>query len=196
MTDPRCATPVEFGDIVDYWAGDLSAADVDRIEKHVFACTACARQLAEGEALARGIAAVVREGRFHSLVTDALLNRLAMDGVRMRTYVLEHGEVVPCSVWADDDLVVTRIRANFSGVDSVTVVTRLDSGEEVSRLSNVTVRQGQAEIIDAISAALLRRLPSTLVRMTVTARAARGEWTLGDYVLEHAGTFDRARQGL
>ena len=193
MTDPRCATPVEFGDIVDYWAGDLSAADVDRIEEHVFACTVCARQLAEGEALARGIAALVREGRFHSLVTDALLNRLAMDGVRMRTYVLEAGDVVPCSVWADDDLVVTRIRADFSGVESVTVVTRLGSGEEISRLSNVAVRPGQGEIIDAISAALLRRLPSTLVRMTVTARAARGEWTLGDYVLEHAGTFDRAR---
>ena len=196
MTDPRCATPIEFVDIVDYWAGDLSAVDVDRIEEHVFTCAGCARQLAEGEALARGIAAVVREGRFHSLVTDALLNRLAMDGVRMRTYVLEPGEVVPCSVWADDDLVVTRIRADFSGVDSVTVVTRLDSGEEISRLSGVTVRPGQVEIIDAISAALLRRLQSTLVRMTVTARAARGEWALGDYVLQHAGTFDRAGRDL
>ena len=125
MTDPRCATPVPFSDIVDYWAGDLSVADVDRIEEHVFTCAECARQLAEGAALARCIAAVVREGHFHSLVTDALLNRLAMDGVRMRTYVLDPGDVVPCSVWADDDLVVTRIRADFSGVDSVTVVTRL-----------------------------------------------------------------------
>ena len=195
MTDPRCATPVEFTDIVDYWAGDLSAADVDRIEEHAFTCAACAGQLAEGEALARGIAAVVREGRFHSVVTDGLLNRLAMDGVRMRTYVLEPGDVVPCSVWEDDDLVVTRIRADLSGADSVTVVTRLGSGEEVSRSSDVMVRPGQVEIIDAISAALLRRLPATRVQMTVIARAARGEWTLGDYVLEHAGTFDRARRG-
>ena len=196
MTDPRCATPVALSDIVDYWAGDLSAADVDRIEEHVFTCAECARQLAEGAALARGIAVVVREGHFHSLVTDALLNRLAMDGVRMRTYVLDPGDVVPCSVWADDDLVVTRIRADFSGVDSVTVVTRLGSGEEIGRLSDVTVRPGQGEIIDAISAALLRRLPSTLVRMTVSARAASREWTLGEYVLEHAGTFDRARRSL
>jgi hypothetical protein len=125
-------------------------------------------------------------------VTDALLNRLAKDGVRIRMYTLEPGVVVPCSVWTDDDLVVTRIRADFSGVASTTLVTRLASGQEVSRLSDVLVRPGQGEIIDAISASLLRRLPSTSVRLTLTGRTATGERTIGEYVLEHAGTFDRS----
>lgn len=193
MTDKPCTTPIDFVDIVDYWAGDLPESAADRIEEHVFTCRECERRLAEGEALARGIVAVVREGRFHSIVTDAVLNRLAKDGVRIRMYALEPGAVVPCSVWADDDLVVARIRADFSGIDSVTVVTRLASGDEISRLSDVAVRPGQGEIINAISASLLRQLPSTRVRLTLTGRAANVERTIGDYVLEHAGIFDRSR---
>jgi anti-sigma factor RsiW len=191
MTEKRCTTPIDFVDVVDYWAGDLPPTRADRLEEHVFACAECARELAAGEALARGIARAVRQGRFHSIVTDAVLNRLARDGVRIRMYTLEPGAVVPCSVWADDDLVVTRIRADFSGVASATVVTRLAAGPEISRQSDVLVRPGQDEIIDAISASLLRQLPTTSVRLTVTGRTATGERTIGEYVLEHAGTFDR-----
>jgi hypothetical protein len=192
MTDTRCTAPIEFVDVVDYWAGDLPPAAADRLEEHVFACTQCEHRLAEGEALARGIVAVVREGRFHSTVTDEMLNRLARDGVRIRVYALDPGDVVPCAVWTDDDLVVTRIRADFSGVDSTTLVTRLASGQEISRLSDVPVRPSQREIIDAISASLLRRLPPTSVHLTVTGRTATGERTIGEYVLEHAGTIDRS----
>ena len=89
MTDTRCPAPIGFADVVDYWAGDLTRADEDRIEEHVFACADCARELAAAEALARGIAAVAREGRLHSVVTDAILNRLAADGVRVRMFTLE-----------------------------------------------------------------------------------------------------------
>src|SRR6185369_1650382 len=118
MTDTHCPAPIGFADVVDYWAGDLTRPEEDRIEEHVFTCADCARELAAAEALARAIAAVAREGRFHSVVTDAILNRLAADGVRVRTYTLDGTGIVPCAVWVDDDLVVARIRADFAGVDS------------------------------------------------------------------------------
>jgi hypothetical protein len=187
MTDTRCPAPIAFAEIVDYWAGDLASADEDRIEEHVFSCAGCARELAAAEALTRGIAAVAREGRLHSVVTDAILNRLAADGVRIRTYTLEGEAIVPCAVWADDDLVVSRIRGDFTAVDSVTIVTRQSSGEEIGRLSEVAVQPGQREILNAFSAAHLRKLPATRVHVTVTG----GERTLAEYTLEHAGAFDR-----
>ena len=191
MTDTRCPAPIGFADVVDYWAGDLTRAEEDRIEEHVFTCADCARELAAAEALARGIAAVAREGRLHSVVTDAILNRLAADGVRVRMYTLEGAGIVPCAVWADDDLVVTRIRADFAEVDSVTIVTRQASGDEISRLSDVAVRPGQREILNAFSAAQLRKLPATRVQVTVTAQIGTGERTIAEYTLEHAGAFDR-----
>ncbi len=187
MTDSRCPAPIAFDDIVDYWAGDLTRADEDRIEEHVFSCAGCARELAAAEALARGIAAVAREGRLHAVVTDAILNRLAADGVRIRMFTLEGEAIIPCAVWADDDLVVSRIRGDFTEVDSVTIVTRQASGEEIGRLSDVALRPGQREILNAFSAAHLRKLPATRVHVTVTG----GERTLVEYTLEHGGAFDR-----
>jgi hypothetical protein len=191
MTDTPCPAPIEFADVVDYWAGDLTRAEEDRIEEHVFTCADCAQEFAAAEALARSIAAVAREGRLHSVVNDAILNRLAADGVRIRMYTLEGAAIVPCAVWADDDLVVARIRADFAEVDSVSIVTRQASGEEISRLSDIAVRPGQREILNALSAAHLRKLPPTRVRVTVTSPIGSGERTIAEYTLEHAGTFDR-----
>src|SRR5262249_54003692 len=154
-------TPIGFADVVDYWAGDLPRAEEDRIEEHVFTCPECARELAAAEALARGVVGVARQGRPHSVGTDAIFNRLSAHGVRIPTYTLQGAGVVPCAVWADDDLVVARIRGDFAAVDSVTIVTRRASGEEISRLSDVTLRPGQREILNALSAAHLRNLPAT-----------------------------------
>jgi hypothetical protein len=195
MTDTRCPAPIGFVDVVDYWAGDLTGAEEDRIEEHVFTCADCARELAVAEALARGIVALAREGRLHSVITDGILNRLAADGVRIRTYTLDGTGIVPCAVWADDDLVVARIRADFAEVDSVTIVTRQASGEEISRLTEIAVRPGQREILNAFSAARLRKLPPTRVQVSVTAQIGSGERTIAQYTLEHAGSFDRLAGG-
>ena len=115
ITDTRCPAPVGFAEVVDYWAGDLTRAEEDRIEEHVFSCGDCAGEVAAAEALARGIAAVVREGRLHSVVSDTILNRLAADGVRVRMYALEGAGIVPCAVWADDDLVVVADSGRLRG---------------------------------------------------------------------------------
>jgi hypothetical protein len=191
MNDTRCSAPIGLADVADYWAGDLAPAEESRIEEHVFTCAECARELAEAEALARGIKAVAREGRLVSVVTDSILNRLAADGVRIRTFTLEGEEVVPCAVWADDDLIVARIRADLADVDAVTIVTRQASGEEIGRLADVAVRPGQREILNAFSAAHLRKLPQTRVHVTVTAQSGTGEGTLAEYTLEHGGSFER-----
>jgi hypothetical protein len=191
MTKTRCPAPIGFAEVVDYWAGDLTRAEEERIEEHVFACADCARELAEAEALGHDIAVVAREGRLHSIVTDEILNRLSADGVRIRMFTLEGSGIVPCAVWADDDLVVARIRADFEGADSVSIVTRQASGQEVGRLSDVSVRPGQREILNAFSAAHLRKLPATRVHVTVTAPIANGERTIAEYTLEHGGAFDR-----
>jgi hypothetical protein len=191
MTLTRCPSPIGFADIVDYWAGELSRAEEDRIEDHVFACESCAQELGAAEALAAGIAAVTSQGRLHTVVTDAILNRLAAGGLRIRMFTLEGEGIVPCAVWADDDLVVARIRADFAEADSVSIVTRRSSGDEISRVSDIAVRPGQREILNAFSAAHLRKLPQTRVSVTLTAQIGSVERTLAEYTLEHAGAFER-----
>jgi hypothetical protein len=187
MTMADCTTSLSSAEIFEYWAGELNPRDEERIENHVFTCTRCAAALAEGEVLARGLRALVRSGTFHSLVSESVLNRLARDGARIRTYSLRPGDVVPCAVWADDEVVVTRLRGDFSGVEAVSVAATLANGQELSRSNDVPVRPGQDELIDAISAEWLRQLPATTVRLRVTTGHGSEERLLGDYTLAHAG---------
>lgn len=37
-----CTSPIPWATLVDYWAHDLTPADADAVEEHVFACDACA----------------------------------------------------------------------------------------------------------------------------------------------------------
>jgi len=195
MTGTPCSTPLPFADVVDYWAGELTKAEEDRIEEHVFSCAPCARELADGERLARGIGAVARDGRLDSVVTEAILNRLAADGVRIRMFTLDGSGIVPCAVWAGDDLIVSRIRADFADADSVTIVTRLPSGEEIARVADIPIQPGQREILNTYSAAHLRQLPATRVSVSVTTRTGSDERMLAEYTLEHGGSLDRHSGG-
>jgi len=189
MTMADCATPVSSAEIFEYWAGELNPRDDERIENHVFTCTRCAAALAEGEALARGLRTLVRSGTFHSLVSESVLNRLARDGTRIRTFSVRPGDVVPCAVWDGDDVIVTRLRGDFSGVDTVSVVATLGSGQELSRSDGIVVRPGQEELIEATSAEWIRQLPATTVRFRVTTMQEGLERLLGEYTLAHAGSL-------
>lgn len=186
-----CAT---LGELADYWTEELSPEDEARVEAHVFDCAACARRLADARALARGIADLVRSGRFQAVVDDAILNRLARDGVRVRTYALDPDAIVPCAVWSDDDIVAVRLRADLTGFESVSIQAHLGTGEVTDRVSDVPVRAEAREIIQAWSAAGLRQLPQMRLQLTIVGEKGGGpEETIARYVLEHAGAVSRER---
>jgi hypothetical protein len=192
VTTAECAHPISSEDVVEYWAGELAPADEERVEAHVFSCAACATAVARGEALVNALRRLVRSGRFHALVSESVLNRLARDGARIRSYVLNPGDVVPCAVWDGDELIVTRLRGDFSGVDTVSVIATLATGEELARSEGIMVRPGQRELIDAISAEALRLLPATTVRLRVNTTRGGEEQLLGEYTLAHAGSMSQA----
>jgi hypothetical protein len=74
-------------------------------------------------------------------------------------------------VWADDDVLVTRLRGNFAGVASVDAELRLDSGEEWARATDIPVPEGATELVMALPAATVRTAP-VRVQSRRLARAA------------------------
>lgn len=189
MTGERCSRGHAFSELVDYWAGDGDQNQAERIEEQTFECPACGEHLANIVAMGQAVSEVVRSGRFHSVLTESLLNRLSRDGMRIRTYTLEPGTLVPCAVWAHDDLIVSRLRGDFAGVEQVTVALQLESGDELSRVPNIPIAPGQTELLDGVSADRLRRLPPTRLRVILTGTRAGKEQVIGEYGLEHAGTI-------
>jgi Putative zinc-finger len=178
---------VAFDDLVDYWTGELAEAEAARVEEHVFACGSCADRLADIAACGKGIAAAVRGSRVQVVITESVLNALQRAGVRIRSYTLAPGQTVPCAVWPDDQLVVGRLRGDFTGFERVTLAVAMND-QEMARAHDVPVPGGPGEILDAIPAERLRQLPSCQLRLTLSGTRGGREEVIGTYSLEHSAT--------
>ena len=188
MTAPRCER-IALADLTDYAAGELAAADGAAIEEHLFACADCAARAAEFDALVRAIPAAMRSAEVGGFVTDAVLNRLARDGARVRTFTLSPGAVVPCAVWDDDELMALRLRGDFGGASEFTLTQRIGGTEVTRETGNADATNG--EIVHIVPAAWVRRLPVVHVEVMLTAHEGGEERTVGTYTLVHGGTLHR-----
>jgi len=190
MTTPGVC--LSIGELSDYWTADVSPDDMERIEGHVFSCNACTELLADVDRLRRSIGDVARTGGFQAFVTDSLLNQLARDGVRMRTYAMDAGGSVQCAVWDDDEILVTRLRGDFGDVSAIDATLRLDTGEEWGRASDVPIREGSRELIMALPAALVRHAPEVPIRLILRASSAPPDAaSLAEYTFDHRGAHAR-----
>ena len=191
MKGEQCTRGASFADLLDYWVGDLDQASAERVEGHVFECAECSDRLADIATIAAAVAEAVRGARIQSIITDAVLNKLSRDGLRIRTYAPEQDRFLPCAIWPEDDLIVSRLRGDFSGYDEVTLVLRADEGPELSRSADIPLASGTHEILIATSGAHLRQLPSMRLRMIVSGKRGDTEQVIAEYGLEHGGTMSR-----
>jgi hypothetical protein len=189
MNYPRC-TRLALADLTDYAAGELPEAEAPAVEEHLFSCADCSARAAEFDALVRAIGPAVRSADVGGFVTDAVLNRLARDGVRVRTFALSPGAVVPCAVWDDDEVMALRLRADFGGASEFTLSQRV-AGTEVSRATGYVPTGSHGEIIYAQPAAWVRQLPVVDVEVLLTAREGSEERAIGSYTLVHGGSLHR-----
>ena len=189
MTAPGCDR-MTLAELTDYAAGELSDTEAAGIEEHLFSCAECAARAAELDALVRAIPPAVRSAQVGGFVTDDVLNRLARDGVHVRTFVLSPGAVVPCAVWEDDEVMVLRLRANFAGASEVTMSQRI-AGNEVVRSTGHVAAGSPGEMIYTLSAAWVRQLPVVNVEVLLTAHEEGEERTIGSYTLVHGGALQR-----
>lgn len=181
---------VAFADLTDYAAGELAEADASALEEHLFSCADCSGRAAELEALVRAIGPAVRSAQVGGFVTEAVLNRLAREGVRVRTYTLSPGAVVPCAVWQDDEVMALRLRADCRGAGEVTLSQRV-TGTEVIRVTSQLGVSAHGEIIYALPAAWVRQLPVVDVEVRLTANEGGEERSIGSYTLVHEGSLRR-----
>lgn len=180
-----CNAPIPEETLLDYWTHDLAdGPELDRLEEHLFACGDCSGRLNQLAALGTGLAAVVRQGRFAGIVSRAILNRLQRDGVHVRMFWLSPGETVPCAVFPGDDLVVTALKADFSGVDAVTLSVSGPGESSFGKYDEVPVAGLGGELLWATPAAVVQQMPSMRLQLTLTSAAATHA-ELGRYVLEH-----------
>jgi hypothetical protein len=174
----ECDAGVTDEALIAWWAGDDEGLDA-----HLFECAACTERLELLRAMSAGVSTLAREGRISGLVSRALLNRLQRDGVRVRWYSLSPGDIVPCAIFPDDDLVVSALRADLSSLHraSVSVVGTHASAPHVEEFD---VSPADTEVLWALPAAEGRALPSTRIQLTLSAVEPEPR-VIAEYVLEH-----------
>jgi hypothetical protein len=189
MTTEGCHR-IGVADLVDYTAGEMGSVEVTALEEHLFACAACAARAADVDALVRAIGPAVRTASVGGLVTDAVLNRLSREGVRMRTYALSPGAIVHCAVWDGDELMALRLRADLGEATEVTLSQRID-GQEVLRTTGPIAAGDGGEIIHLLPAASVRGLPVVEVEVVLTVPNGDEARQVASYTLVHGGSLHR-----
>ena len=189
MKTPECER-IDLTGLTDYAAGELPEADAAAFEEHLFSCADCGARAGKFDALVRAIRPAVRSAEVGGFVTDGVLNRLAREGVRVRTFALSPGAVVPCAVWEDDELMALRLRGDFGGASEFTLSQRV-AGTEVSRATGQVAASSYGEIIYVEPAARIRQLPVVEVEVLLTAHEGGEERLIGSYTLLHGGLLHR-----
>ena len=183
-----CKAQIPEETLLDYWARELADGDeTDRVEEHLFACGDCSARLRHLAALGTGLGTLVRHGRVSGIVSRAILNRLQREGVHVRMFSLVPGETVPCAIFPGDDLVVTALRADFSGVDAVTLSVTGPGDSPIARFEDVPVPGPGGEVLWVTPAAVVHEMPSMRLQLTLASAGATSA-ELGRYVLEHSAS--------
>ena len=189
MTAPECDR-YGLAELTDYAAGDLGEVEAAAVEAHLFTCADCGARAAELDAVVRAIPSAVRSADVAGFVTDAVLNQLAREGVRVRTFALSPGAVVPCAVWEDDELMALRLRGDFGGATEFTLVERA-ADTELVRVTGEVTPSSYGEIIYAMPAESIRHLPVVDVDILLTTVDGGTHRTVGRYTLVHGGSLHR-----
>jgi hypothetical protein len=180
----RCAT---WEDVADWWTGDLAATRVDALEEHLLECHACSRRAERMRDLAHGLAALARSGAVAGPATPGLVGRLERDGVRVHRYRIGPGQVTPCSVWPEDQVMaaVLDVRALLGQEGSRFDLLARTGDEPAIRVEDVPLDLATGTVTWLSPATVERRRPATRVSFRVIRVAGQGESVAGEYALAH-----------
>jgi hypothetical protein len=180
----RCAT---WDDLADWWAGELAPSRADELEEHLLACDGCASRAERTGDLARALAAAARSGAIAGVATPAVVSRLERDGVRVHRYRIGPGQVVPCSVWPDDQVMaaVLDLRA-VAGEDGSRLDLLARFGDEPAlRTADVPLDRASGTLTWLATAAVERQRPATRVSFQVLRVRGQDESVAAEYTLAH-----------
>lgn len=186
-----CRQPIELDALVAYWLGELASEAEAPLEEHFFACAQCAGRLEWLAALSAGVRAGVRAGALGLVVSPPFLEAMKRAGMRVREYRLDPGTSVSCTIHADDDAVVSRLRVPLAGVERLYAVKRASVGgveQAEVRLDDLPFDAAAGEVLLIPAAAALKKMPAYTLRVRLFGEGAAGERALGEYTFLHSPT--------
>jgi hypothetical protein len=120
------------------------------------------------------------------VVSDAFLKRAAGEGLRVREYAPPPGGGVECTVTAEDDILIGRLAANFSGSKRVDLCICDERGVEQLRLPDIPIHYGASSVLYQESITFAKAAPTNkMIARLVAFDESGGERLLGEYTFNH-----------
>jgi len=186
----NCTNPIDAAVLSDYWLGMLTEAEENAVEEHLLSCDSCGARLRDVIALAEGVSALARDGSLLMVVTDVFLKRAAEQGLRVREYAPPAGGSIECTVTAEDDLLVGRLRADFSKARRVDLRLCDRRGVETMRLADIPFDSQTGDVVFQQPIPYAKAAPSeTMIARLVGFDEAGAESVLGEYTFNHTRTM-------
>jgi hypothetical protein len=182
----KCTQPIDETVLADYWLAALPGPEEEVVEEHLLRCDACGTRLRYVIALAEGLRNLARGGCLRMVVSNAFLQRVADDGLRIREHVTVAGGSIQCTVHAQDNLLVVRMAATLSGAARVDLSVCDERGMEQLRYRDIPVHAAANSVIFQESIAAQKAAPSyTLIARLLAFDEAGSERLVGEYTLHH-----------
>lgn len=150
-------------------------------------CAHCTRRLEGLAATAEGIRAAVKRGALGLSLTPRFLQAMKDMGLRIREYPAAPGETINCTITAQDDAVVSRLKAPLAGVGRLDALhsVEIEGRFERWRDEDVSFDREAGEVLLLPAAANLRKMPAHIWRMQLVAMDEAGERQLAEYTFAH-----------
>lgn len=178
-------TDTDFERLAAYWLGELEPGAEAALEEEIFTDPALAARLDVLATLGASLVALAREGRLQGALTMRTVEKLRAAGLVVREYSLAPGQVVPCTI-AAEDLMVVRLHGAFEGVTSADIDLEWRLEGEAPRVEthrDVPIDQLAHEIVLAYPGDGIRALPRA--GFTYRVSASGGARGLGEFHLDH-----------
>jgi hypothetical protein len=186
MSVASCSVRFPAEVLTAYWLGELDASRESALEEHLFACAECTERLHAIVRLGNGIRLVTRDGRIHTVLTAASLERLQQLGLRVREYRVRPGGSVMCTVTPDDDLVVGRLHAPLHDVRRLDVLLHDLPQDTRVRIEDVAFDRTVDEVVVLPNTAQLRQRSFATQHVKLLALENAGERVIGEYTFNHS----------
>jgi len=177
-----CPSPIPYETLVALWAGELTGADADAVDEHLFACDRCA---AASEQL--GVVLATMRELIPPVMTRAQRDQLAARGLRILDLAFDPGARGEATFARELDLLVFTLRGDFAGAERVDVEVGVEGLPPVMECLHVPFDPARGEVLIACQqhfrdmAALYPGDPE----FRVFATAAGTRRMVGSYVIKH-----------
>jgi Putative zinc-finger len=122
-----CKAPISWEELVRYWAGDLTASEVDRLDEHLMGCAACSAESARVAAVAQAVRTFIPP-----VLTHETLGHLRAQGVRIQEDDFLPGQRKGALFPANVDLLVLRLTGlDLSQAKQVGITVRAESTNQM-----------------------------------------------------------------